>query len=61
MFDYSTSLLYTYDVGSDSWSGKPTTAPEAIEESIDYSLLDPCPKGVMDELKNQQTQISQMC
>ncbi|MBF4473755.1 hypothetical protein [Flavobacterium sp. HJJ] len=52
VFDYSTSLLYTYDVGSDSWSGKPTTASEAIEEKIDYTQLDPCPKEVFEQLKN---------
>jgi hypothetical protein len=51
VFDQSTNLLYTYEGGSDSWSGVPTTAPEAIEKQIDNTQLDPCPKGVMEQLK----------
>ncbi|MBF4473747.1 hypothetical protein, partial [Flavobacterium sp. HJJ] len=51
VFDYSTSLLYTYDVGSDSWSGKPTTASEAIEDNIDDTKLDPCTKNILTKLK----------
>ena len=51
MYDY----LYTYDAASGYWVAEPET-PEniakAIEEQINDSQLDPCPKGVMERLKN---------
>ena len=49
VFDISTNFLYTYDGGSATWSGIPIEI--AIEENIDDSLLDPCPKGIMEQLK----------
>jgi hypothetical protein len=61
VFDSSTNLLYTYDGGSDSWSGVPKTAPEAIEEQIDDSQLDPCSKSVLAKLKvGTQSDIAKM-
>ena len=46
-------IVYTYDAGSASWGGQSEEAiADAIEDKIDDSELDPCPKGIMDELKN---------
>ncbi|WP_196216476.1 hypothetical protein [Flavobacterium sp. LC2016-01] len=54
VFDPTTNLLYTYEQGSDSWIGVPATdilLSEAIEEKIDDSELNPCPKAILDKLK----------
>ena len=48
-------LIYTYDIDTGSWEAVPNTAEniaKAIEEQINDSQLDPCPKGVLNELKN---------
>uniref|UniRef100_UPI0032616DC3 hypothetical protein n=1 Tax=Flavobacterium sp. T-16 TaxID=2893173 RepID=UPI0032616DC3 len=46
-------IVYTYDAGSASWGGQSEEAiADTIEDNIDDSKLDPCPKGVMDQLKN---------
>lgn len=49
------NIIYTYDGASGSWEGEPATEEsiaQAIEDQIDDSKLDPCPKAIMDQLKN---------
>lgn len=53
VFDPSTNIIYTYEQGSDSWIGVPSTdqlLAETTVEKIDDSLLDPCPKGALNKL-----------
>jgi hypothetical protein len=48
-------IIYTYDGASGNWGGVPVTdelIEQAIEDNIDDTKLDPCPKGVMEQLKN---------
>jgi hypothetical protein len=49
-------LIYTYDAsGTGNWEGDPATEEniaQSIEDQIDNSKLDPCPKAIMDQLKN---------
>lgn len=54
VFDPSTNLIYTYEQGQDSWIGVPATdqlLSKTIEENINDSQLNPCPKAVLDKLK----------
>lgn len=44
-------LSFTWDSGG-SGGGGGTSTEQAIEDNIDDTLLDPCPKGVMEQLKN---------
>lgn len=50
-------ILYTYDAASGNWNGEPET-PEniakAIEEQINDSQLDDCPKKALELLKNSK-------
>ena len=52
----SDGLIYTYDAsGTGNWEGETATEEniaQAIEDQIDNSKLDPCPKAIMDQLKN---------
>jgi hypothetical protein len=55
VYDPNTHIFYTYEQGSDSWIGIPATnllIAEAIEEKIDDTQLDPCPKTILNKLKN---------
>ncbi|OXG00005.1 hypothetical protein [Flavobacterium araucananum] len=55
VFDPNTRIFYTYEQGSDSWIGIPATnllIAQDIEKRIDDSQLDPCPKAVLNKLKN---------
>lgn len=49
-------LIYTYDAsGTGNWEGELATnevIAKTIEDQIDDSKLDPCPKAIMDQLKN---------
>lgn len=54
VYDPSTRIIYTYEQGSDSWIGLPATdqlIAATIEEKIDDSQLDPCPKVILNKLK----------
>lgn len=61
---YGEGFVFTYEYGSGSWVGVPATdqlIAEVIEDQIDDSKLDPCPKAVLDKLKNlTQSDIASM-
>ncbi|TDW46619.1 hypothetical protein EV144_106293 [Flavobacterium sp. 270] len=55
VYDPFTHIFYRYDQGSDSWIGLPATdllIAKAIEDNISDSQLDPCPKVILNKLKN---------
>ena len=48
-------FVYTYDSESGNWEGVPEEViAQKIEDNIDDSKLDPCPKGIMEKLKNTE-------
>jgi hypothetical protein len=52
---YGEGFIFTYESETGSWEGVPATdqlLAEVIEDQIDDSKLDPCPKEVMQQLKN---------
>ena len=52
---YGEGFIFTYESETGIWEGVPATdqlIAEAIEDQIDDSKLDPCPKEVMQQLKN---------
>lgn len=53
--EYGEGFVFTYESQTGTWVGVPATdklIAEVIEEKIDDTNLDPCPKGVLDKLKN---------
>jgi hypothetical protein len=57
-YDNSNSDSYLWDFVENSGSGGGSTEPvveeENFEDKIDDSKLDPCPKGIMEKLKNTE-------
>jgi hypothetical protein len=50
---FGIDFIFIYDPASASWEGQSEEAiADTIEDKIIDSELDPCPKGVMDKLKN---------
>ena len=52
---YNDGMVYTFESEINTWSGVIATdelIAQTIEDQIDDSKLDPCTKGVMEQLKN---------
>ena len=52
---YNDGMVYTFESEINTWSGVIATdelIAQDIEDKIEDSKLDPCPKGVMEQLKN---------